>query len=489
MLQVSQGRLGFKLLLEEKPQPEVTAYAGLPLLVETAMAVLSKQDYKRLACELGYFWWQPVRRHLLSLLVLVGSGGGSLEDLETLRADEGLNALLGMKLSSPTQAKDFLYRFHQAEDGSKLSLDDDKQLTVSGKAQIRPEGPGLRVLAQMNERIVEALQAHAPRTRATLDVDATIVEAHKRQALRAYEGTIGYQPQMAWWAEQQVWVCDEFRDGNVPAEFELLGFLKKAFGRLPSTVSQRRLRGDSALYNEAALTWAADEAGIEFAVSADMSPALEAAITAVPQEEWKPYRSLREQEKKEPPREEREWAEVNFVPGWERNHKKDEEVVSLRYLAIRVRSLQRDLLVPDAERWRHFAVVTNMNWEGERLLRWHREKQGTVEHAHGVLKNDLGGGKLPCGRFGANSAWWRLNVLAANLLQMLKVTALPAAMQTMTPKTLRFRLFNLAGRLVSHGRQLWLRISEKLPTAELYAQARKALLALGTVRSTSPPSG
>lgn len=169
-----------------------------------------------------------------------------------------------------------------------------------------------------------------------------------------------------------------------------------------------------------------------------------------------------------------------------RNNKKGAE--PFRYLAVRVRSRQRDLLVPDEERWKHFAVATNMGWDGERLLRWHREKQGTVEHAHGAIKNDLAGGKLPCGRFGANAAWWRINVLAANLLQLLKVSALPPAMQSTTPKTLRFRLFNVAGRIVSHGRQLWLRLCERLPTAAIYAEARQALLNLGAM-SLPCPSG
>ena len=60
--------------------------------------------------------------------------------------------------------------------------------------------------------------------------------------------------------------------------------------------------------------------------------------------------------------------------------------------------------------------AVNMGWRGDNLLRWQREKQGTVEQAHGVLKGDLGGGTMPCGLFGANAAWWRLNVLAANPL-------------------------------------------------------------------------
>ena len=40
--------------------------------------------------------------------------------------------------------------------------------------------------------------------------------------------------------------------------------------------------------------------------------------------------------------------------------------------------------------YHYFAVVSNMwSWDGERLLRWQRERCGTVEKVIDVLKNDL----------------------------------------------------------------------------------------------------
>ncbi len=169
--------------------------------------------------------------------------------------------LLSNEPSSPTQAKDFLYRFHQAEDGRFLTDDDDALLSVRGRAQIRPEGPGLQALDSLHQLVVNAVWQKQPTSRATLDVDASIIEAHKKQALKAYEGTRGYQPQMAWWAELGVWLQDQFRDGNVNAEFKAKDFLQRAFCRLPDSVTDRRLRADTALYNEDALTWL-DEQGM-----------------------------------------------------------------------------------------------------------------------------------------------------------------------------------------------------------------------------------
>ena len=167
---------------------------------------------------------------------------------------------------------------------------------------------------------------------------------------------------------------------------------------------------------------------------------------------------------------------VDFIPDWKRNRRKNGE--AFRYIAIRVRSRQRDLLDDRADRWRHFAVVTNMDWDAERLLRWQREKQGTVEQAHGVLKNGLAAGTLPCGRFGANAAWWRLNLIVDNRLELLEATALPAELAFARPKSLRFRIFNLAGRVTHGARRLVLHLSAGHPFARAIVEARHVLVEL-----------
>jgi len=468
---VAQGVLPFKVELTDSPEA-LTAWARLPVVVELMRKLFGRRLYRALSRALGYKRWRTVRRHLESVVLLVLSGGEHLRDLDVLRADQGLRVLLGFKLSSPTQAKDFLYRFHQDADGRWLTPEQDQHLSHKGDANVRAEGPALSALETMVRAVFETMQSIRPSSRATLDVDATIVEAHKKTALRAYEGTVGYQPQMAWWAEQGLWVCDEFRDGNVPAAFEVQRYLERAFGALPGDVRERRLRADSAFYDERALSWA-NEHCIAFAVSADMSHSLSQHIQVIGETEYKPYRNLAHDD----PHEERQWAEVpDFVPGWNINRNKDGQ--PLRYIAIRVRSRQRELLESEREQWRHFAVVTNMDWEGERLLRWHREKQGTVEHAHGVVKNDLGGGVLPSGRFGANAAWWRLNVLAHNLLELLKRQALPDELGSARPQTLRFRFFQAAGRVVRHARRWTLKLFAGLPWAKAFIEARRCVLQL-----------
>lgn len=237
----------------------VTSHAGLPLVLEALRAVTPTRWYRRLRKALGYKHWRTVRRHLESLVLLVVGGGEHISDIDVLRADRGLARLLGFVPSSAERLKVFLYGFHQDRTGRRLEPEDDLELSVRGRATIRPEGPGLRLLAELNQEVVRVLQRDNQSLTATLDVDATLIEAWKKAALECYEGYPSYQPQMAWWAEQAAWVADEFRDGNVPAEYEGRAFLIRAFGALPGSVQRRRLRGDTALYNEDALTWADDQ--------------------------------------------------------------------------------------------------------------------------------------------------------------------------------------------------------------------------------------
>jgi hypothetical protein len=92
------------------------------------------------------------------------------------------------------------------------------------------------------------------------------------------------------------------------------------------------------------------------------------------------------------------------------------------------------------------------------LLRWHWQKAGTIELGHDSTKNELGAAVPPCGRFGANAAWYRLSLLTYNVLSARKALALPPTLSTARPKRLRFTLFTLAGRLITHAGQLVLRV-------------------------------
>ncbi len=292
-------------------------------------------------------------------------------------------------------------------------------------------------------------------TRATLDHHATIIESHKQEALPHYKGGRGYQPSYMVWAETGLVVADEFRDGNVPAGMQNLQLVQKAFESLwspsPSGTSGRT----------APATTTRSCLGCAGSASASRSlrtyPSPSERKPALPKEDWKPLD------------EDREWAEVVFVP----ENKAIFESAGLqpdRYLVLRWKP--RQLALNEADGYRYWALVTNLDWEGEVILSWHREKAGTIEHVHDVLKNELGLGTLPCGRFGADAAWSRLNVIAYNLLVVLKRVGLPKAQRKARPKRLRYEIIRLAGIVVHHARATVLRLGGTAERIQAFIEAR-----------------
>jgi Transposase DDE domain group 1 len=237
---------------------------------------------------------------------------------------------------------------------------------------------------------------------------------------------------------------------------------------LPDTVSTYFFRGDSACHECNPVNWLRDEeradgprGPIGFAISARMSPALHEVIGKLPESAWELYSKLHSEEI-------RECAEVDFVPG-EKSEKKDTQ--PLRYIAIRIRLCQGNLFA-DGSRVKHFAVVTGIEeWKPSRLIEWHREKAGTIEGVHDVLKNELAAGIMPTKYFGTNAAWLRLAVLTYNLLTTLKRLALPAEYLTARPKRLRFLIFNTPGRLAHHARSILLRLATTAERLAIWLEA------------------
>lgn len=390
-----------------------------------------------------------------SFVVLNAAGGECLEDFQRLREDAGLAQMLGHAIPSPEAARKFLYGFH---DEANMQETRD-QLSLGLLSAIPEESAPLRGLAESNrEFIAEFGRRCADQKIATVDLDATIIESHKREAQMTYQGEPGYQPLLAVWAETDLILADQLRDGNVPAHKDPLSTAQAAFRTLPPTVEDYYYRGDTASHEHKLVEWLANperdngpQGFIGFAISARMSPQLKAAVNTIPEQNWEPCGGNSDDI--------RECAEVDFMQ-WVPNESQNAQ--SLRYIALRFQKKQGELF-SDGTQVKHFAVVTNIfEWKMQRLIQWHREKAGTIEHIHDALKNELAAGVMPCGRFGANAAWLRMAVISHNVLTVLKRIGLRAEYLTARPKRLRFLFFYVPGRLVHHARGVWLRLTTTL---------------------------
>ncbi|MBI4287754.1 MAG: IS1380 family transposase [Chloroflexi bacterium] len=401
--------------------------------------------------------------------LLSAMGGECYEDMEILRGDAGLAAVLGYTPPASETARQWLDKFH------------DESLMAGRPLQgsfLPPESKHLAGLEELNRRVIwsyiqtvmppswqipesqwkacgvgEPGKDGKPIPWVTLDIDAHLVETHKEGARPCYDGYTAFQPMVVTWAETGLILADEFREGNVPASVGTLKLVNKAHAVLPLGSWRIRIRSDSAAYEQDNLDeW--NQKHWEFAVSADMTPQLKGDIEALPPDAWQPWREKIKKETEVI----REWAEVAYVPS-KKTEKKDSK--PNRYVAIRIRSRQRELF-SDGSSVRYFAVVSN-RWdiEGQELLEWHRGKAGTVEQSHDILKNELGAGVYPSGKHGTNAAWLRIQVITHNLLQLLKKVALPEEYATAKPKRLRFAIFTQFGQVVRHAGRVLLRIANE----------------------------
>src|SRR5665647_2648235 len=96
-------------------EEEVTAHGGVGLLVETGRrcGVMERADrvLPAKANSKGLGQAQMVE----SFVLLSALGGECVEDFETLRADSGLEAMVGYSFPAPSTARSWLDRFHDEE--------------------------------------------------------------------------------------------------------------------------------------------------------------------------------------------------------------------------------------------------------------------------------------------------------------------------------------------------------------------------------------
>jgi hypothetical protein len=471
-----QGILPYKYEEEKKPAG-MTSLAGLPLYLDLAFALGIPQSIERhLTLRPSQGWTDS--QMALSLMLLALAGGDCVDDMKILQADEGFCRVLeriepcvsstrwrtkkSRTVPSPSSVFRYLAAFRTKP-------------SVQGIASI-PDSGILRGFVGINRDLVAAIHKKSISSTATLDMDATLIETAKKDALFCYEGYRAYQPLNVYWAEQELLVHTEFRDGNVPANYDLLRVFKEALDDLPEDIKKVRLRADAAGYSHDLLAYCdkgdSERFGkIEFAVSCPVTEAFKKEVRMLRPEEWKKLDHGRE------------WGEVGFVPNELAHSKKGQPY---RYLAIREVLSQPVLpgmelpfptIASEGIQYKLHALVSNMNWPGADLIGFACERCGKSEEAHAVLKNDLMGGKLPSGNFGENGAWWWINVLTFNLHTAMK-RILGGSWTRKRMKAVRFSLISLPGRIVAHARELVIKLVKGHPSFVLLIQARRRIMKL-----------
>jgi hypothetical protein len=509
--QSKQGVLSYRIE-QESASANLTGLAGLGPYLDLACASgLVSSIHRNLGIRGGGQGWTDAQI-VMSLILLNLAGGDRVDDLEQLNSDEGFGKLLrrcethGLSRSS---RREMCKRWRKVRTRSVVSAsaarrylsmfhdESQEKLRVPGKALIPKANENLLGLRRVNSEFLAWVDHSSRQMIATLDLDATLIETSKREALYCYKGYRAYQPYNVWWAEQGLMLHSEFRDGNVPAGYDQLRVLKEALSYLPVGVQKVQLRSDSAGYEHKLLRYLATGANerfgrIEFAISSDVTQEFKKAVEEVDEEAWQPlYKDMNGKEVKTS----REWAEVCFVPNPIAFGNK---APAYRYLATR--EALREPALPGMEdaqlslpfqtmshggvTYKVFGVVTNLDWYGGDVIRFHDGRCGKCEEAHKILKEDFAGGTMPSSEFGANAAWWAIAVLAMNLAMAMNRVVLGGVWANRRMKAIRFLIICIPGRLVEKARQLYLRLSRGHPAFELLQAMRQRISEL----ATSPPA-
>lgn len=361
--------------------------------------------------------------YIMTLMYMFIDGAMHLEDVKHLMSDEAFQELLeGMQLPTSDAIGDWLRRH-----GSKAT---EKQLWEVMK----------RVLA-----VVE-------KPGNILDIDATIIESEKGDAEKTYKGTYGYQPLLGIISENGMVVGSDFREGNVSPQRGLVEMIEQCRRNYGQEI--KIVRSDSAGWQKEVVEHCNGE-NIGFTITADQSASVLEAVLSIPEERWKRATAS------DGIKESYEIASTEYNFG---SKKRRVRLVVKRELLKN----QMDLF----SNYRYWIVGTNLKeeeYDDYQIIKLH-EGRGSIEKKIGELKHQINLSHLPMGQFNANCLYFTVGLLAYNILQLLKLIALPEEYHNKTIKTLRYQLLKLAGKLVIHARYIILQIAAPIKNIELFRE-------------------
>lgn len=407
---IRQTVLPFKV---EMTRDTITPHAGLALVGEFAVGVGMMEAADRELPEPGSGVGYKASEYIFPLVLMLNGGGRSLEDMRQIREDEGLREVLPLqRIPSADAIGDWLRRMWGS--GGLDGLERVKQ--------------GLLKRGMKNDGIKGY----------TLDLDATGILAEKESAKMTYKGYKGYMPMVGHLAENGLVVGDEFREGNESPGARNLEFLKYCVRQMPKGKRIRAIRADSAAYQAEVINYCEGE-GVEYAIGADLDEAVLAAIRSIPKGEWRPY-------------------ENGSIA--ETVHCMNKTKQAFRLIVIR-RPYQREMFGEGDERLKYSVIATNKSESAEGVVAWYNQRGECSENRIKELKIGFGMERMPCGQFEANAIFFRIGVIAYNLYRLFLLKALGTSWHRHRVETVRWRLYQIAGKIIFHGGQVFLKVRRR----------------------------
>jgi hypothetical protein len=419
---ISENLLPFKL---GKTEEVISAMSGLSLFGEFALSIGLKEEVKRNFEPPGSGRGFDAYEYVFSMLLMLQSGGEHLEDIKKISEDVGLRKVLNLKRVPTSDANgDWLRR-----KGLK----------------------GVEGIERVNNAFLRRILKRDGIKGYTLDIDATGIEAEKREAKMTYKGFKGYMPIIGHLAENGFILAFEFREGNESPGSRNLEFYRKCKEFLPKKKKIKYFRADSASY-QAKLMDELEEDGVKYAIGGDLDAAVREVIRSVRDKDYVKYRE----------------GEVS-----EGIHIFNKGKYPFRLIIYR-RYRERSLFEEDGYDYNVYATnFTNEEKSAAEVLNYYFHRGEDSENRIKELKLDFSMERLPCGQYEANALFFAIGCLSYNLFKMFVRAALPQSFWKSRVTTLRYHIYNVAGRIIETGRSLWLKVRKD--SYELFEGIRRKI--------------
>lgn len=432
---IQQTIFPFKLGMTKE---KLTARGGLALMAEFNHGLGLRELTDRYLPEPGSNRGFNPSIYVDTLVMMLQGGGRSFEDIRELKYEEGLMKLIDINnVPDPDSVGDWCRRMgniHAGQEGLK----------------------GLGVVRdKLNHRMMKRDKAEAY----TLDADATEIVGEKADAHYTYKGNKGYMPMAGFIYELKLCLHDEFREGNVTPSYGQKDFYRQCKGRMPKGKRIGYYRADSASY-QAELINELEKDKVKWGITADMDQSVKALIAEIPDHQWKE------------PEEGCGYEIAETVHTMNRTKKAFRLVIK--------REMRRQENLFETGRYFHHAVATN--WEEEEknareVLKWHNQR-GEAENFNKELKIGFGMERMPCGQMEANAVFFRIGVIAYNLFIGFKRLSCPEVWIKHTIATFRWKMIQVAGRIVRHAGSVILKLSTDIEKIEVFQVIRKRIYEL-----------
>jgi hypothetical protein len=389
---------------------------------------------------------------LRDLVVMLADGGDCVSDLATLRDQP---ELFGRVCSTSTAWR-----------------------VLAEELPADPRGIAAlwSALARVRERAWAA--GAAPAGPLILDFDATLIEAHsdKQGAAPTYKHGFGFHP-LGCWLDRGDGTGEALaavlRPGSAGANTaqDHLAVLGMALLALPKHLRDQPIlvRADAAGATHA-FTNELARRNLQFSIGFDCDQRVQAAILALPEPAWQP---ALDQDGR--PRRGAWVAELSTLElaaaGWP---------AGTRAICRRERphpGAAHKLAFTDQHGHRFQVFITNQPDPDPAILEARHRPHAHVEDRIRSAKAS-GLANLPFADFGANDAWLTLVMVAQTLVCWAQALLLSGDLNVAEPKTLRYRLWHTAGRIIHHARRLIVRIDRAWPWAADLVTAFTRLRAL-----------